>query len=79
MSYSDLGMQGGPVQQLKARTNPLDAFNDVFARRRAGGGGTMPPPMRDKLLVDRVFAEYTRLKQTPAPVGARTSSWSTST
>ena len=28
MSYSDLGMHGGAVQQLKSRTNPLDAFND---------------------------------------------------
>jgi hypothetical protein len=60
MSYSDLGT-GGSVQQLKARTNPLDAFNDVF--------GTNPPdpmaPMtndRDKLLVDRVYDDYVRLK-----------------
>jgi hypothetical protein len=60
MSYSDLGT-GGAVQQLKARTNPLDAFNDVF--------GTNPPdpmaPMtndRDKLLVDRVYDDYVRLK-----------------
>ena len=35
MSYSDLGMKGGAVQQLKTRTNPLDAFNDVFAGSRA--------------------------------------------
>jgi hypothetical protein len=62
MSYSDLGMKGGAIQQLKARTNPLDAFNDVFAGFTGGGGGPMPP-MRDKLLVDRVYGEYTRLKQ----------------
>jgi hypothetical protein len=62
MSYSDLGMKGGAVQQLKARTNPLDAFNDVFAGFM-GGGTTTPPPMRDKLLVDRVYADYNRLKQ----------------
>ena len=63
MSYSDLGMKGGAVQQLSARTNPLDAFNDVFAGFTSGG--TMPPStmMRDKLLVDRVYADYTRLKQ----------------
>src|SRR4029077_19412887 len=61
MSYSDLGMKGGAVQQLKTRTNPLDAFNDVFAGFT--GGTAMPPTMRDKLLVDRVFADYTRLKQ----------------
>src|SRR4029077_18573805 len=36
MSYSDLGTVGGAVQQLKTRTNPLDAFNDVF--------GTAPAP-----------------------------------
>jgi hypothetical protein len=63
MSYSDLGMKGGPIQQLKTRTNPLDAFNDVFAGFT--GGTVMPPPMsmRDKLLVDRVYGEYTKLRQ----------------
>jgi hypothetical protein len=60
MSYSDLGMKGGAVQQLKARTNPLDAFNDVFAGFM--GGTTTPPPMRDKLLIDRVYADYNKLK-----------------
>ncbi len=60
MSYSNLGMSGGAVQQLKARTNPLDAFNDVFGGMT--GGGTMPPPMTDKLLIDRVYQDYTRLK-----------------
>jgi hypothetical protein len=60
MSYSDYGMVGGAVEQLKARTNPLDAFNDVF--------GTDPPdpaatgPDRNKLLVDRVYADYVKLK-----------------
>jgi hypothetical protein len=63
MSYSDLGMRGGPVQQLKTRTNPLDAFNDVFGT--APPTGTMTPVMRDKLLVDRVFQDYTRLRQHP--------------
>src|SRR5262245_49986225 len=60
MSYSDLGMKGGAIQQLTVRTNPLDAFNDVFAGFT--GGGQMPPStlMRDKLLVDRVYADYTR-------------------
>ena len=42
MSYSDLGMKGGAVQQLKARTNPLDAFNDVFAGF-TGDGTTAAP------------------------------------
>jgi hypothetical protein len=59
MSFSDLGIAGGRVQQLKARTNPLDAFNDAF--------GSAPPsmgsaPNRDKLLIDRVYQDYVRLK-----------------
>jgi hypothetical protein len=62
MSYSDLGMKGGPVQQLKTRTNPLDAFNDVFGGAPTTGGGTAAPD-RDKLLVDRVYQDYLRLKQ----------------
>lgn len=61
MSYSDLGMAGKAVQQLKARVNPLDAFNDVFGT--APPTGAMPSPDRDKLLVDRVYQDYTRLKQ----------------
>jgi hypothetical protein len=68
MSYSDLGMKGGAVQQLSARTNPLDAFNDVFAGFTSGG--TKPPPMRDKLLVDRVYGDYMRLKQNSRLSGA---------
>jgi Protein of unknown function (DUF1552) len=68
MSYSDLGMKGGSVQQLSARTNPLDAFNDVFAGFTSGG--TNPPPMRDKLLVDRVYGDYMRLKQNGRLSGA---------
>src|SRR4030095_870150 len=61
MSYSDLGMKGSAIQQLSARTNPLDAFNDVFAGFTSGR--TNPAPTRDKLLVDRVYADYTRLRQ----------------
>lgn len=62
MSYSDLGMVGGAVQQLKARTNPLDAFNDVFGTNPpdAMGAGTSDG---DKLLVDRVYADYVALKK----------------
>ena len=66
MSYSNLGIQGGPIQQLKARTNPLDAFNDVFGG--LSGGTAMPPPLRDRLLVDRVYTDYTRLRHELAPV-----------
>ena len=61
MSYSDLGKAGGPVQQLKTRTNPLDAFNDVFGGFTAGGGSGTGSD-RDKLLVDRVYQDYTKLK-----------------
>jgi hypothetical protein len=62
MSYSDLGMVGKAVQQLKARTNPLDAFNDVFGTAPTTPDA-MPSSDRDRLLVDRVYQDYTRLKQ----------------
>jgi len=61
MSYTDLGMVGSKVEQLKARTNPLDAFNDVFGTNPPDNSG-MPPSDRDKLLVDRVYADYVKLK-----------------
>ncbi|MFZ5889433.1 MAG: DUF1552 domain-containing protein [Myxococcota bacterium] len=60
MSYSNLGVASNAVQQLKARTNPLDAFNDVFGTAPSTGG--MPAPDRDKLLIDRVYQDYVRLK-----------------
>ena len=60
MAYSNLGMAGGAVQQLKARTNPLDAFNDVFGTARPTSEHAAD---RDKLLVDRVYQDYTRLRQ----------------
>jgi hypothetical protein len=62
MSYSDLGIAGGAVQQLKARANPLDAFNDVFGSMQPAGGGG-PAPDRDRLLVDRVHQDYLALRQ----------------
>jgi hypothetical protein len=61
MSYSDMGIKNGAVQQLKARTNPLDAFNDLFANTPPAAG--MPAVDRDKLLVDRVYQDYTHLRQ----------------
>ncbi len=68
MSYSD-GGQGGSVEQLKARTNPVDVFNDLFA-------GLDPAPMmdqtdapvangKDALLVDKVVEQYKTLRQSP--------------
>jgi hypothetical protein len=62
MSYSDLGMVGKAVQQLKARTNPLDAFNDVFGTAPTTPDA-MPSADRDRLLIDRVYQDYTKLKQ----------------
>jgi hypothetical protein len=62
MSYSNLGTPGGPVQQLKTRANPLDAFNDVFGTAPQGDTSA-PNPDRDKLLIDRVHDDYVRLKQ----------------
>jgi len=70
MAYSDLGIKGGAVQQLKARVNPLDAFNDAFGTRPPGGGTTTPPPDRDKLLVDMVLQDYMRLRQNKRLSGA---------
>jgi hypothetical protein len=61
MSYSDLGIKGGAVQQLKSRANPLDAFNDVFGTTPPPGGTSSPD--RDKLLVDRVYQDYMKLRQ----------------
>ena len=59
MSYSDGGQAGGPIEQLKSRTNPLDVFNDLFA-------GLMDSPTTgpnpDALLVDKVIAQYRALK-----------------
>jgi hypothetical protein len=63
MSYSDLGVAGGPVQQLKARANPVDAFNDVFGNFSPTTGTTPPPPDRDRLLIDRVYQDYVALGQ----------------
>ena len=77
MSYSNLGMTGGAVQQLKARTNPLDAFNDVF-------GGFDGRRYHDAAADPRQAAHRSRL-QTTAPksnsaaVGGATSRWSTVT
>jgi hypothetical protein len=59
MSYSNNGNPNAPVQQLQARTNPRDAFNDVF------GSFTSPQPAgpnRDKLIIDKVLEDYRRLK-----------------
>ncbi|MEM9696783.1 MAG: DUF1552 domain-containing protein, partial [Myxococcota bacterium] len=66
VSYSDLGNPGGAVQQLTARTNPLDAWNDLFRGVMAPEPTEMESePNRDQLLVDRVYDEYVRLRDNP--------------
>jgi len=65
MSYSDGGKAGGAVDQLKARTNPRDVFNDLFAGvtdMPASGPAVADP---DALLVDKVVEQYRALKASP--------------
>jgi hypothetical protein len=65
MSFSDGGMPGGAVSQLKTRTNPRDVFSDLF------GGLTDAPaagPVAadgDALLVDKVVEQYRALQKSP--------------
>jgi hypothetical protein len=61
MSYSNFGMAGGAIQQLQARTNPRDAFNDAFGSFMPGPAG----PGRDALLIDKVKQQYAQLKANP--------------
>ncbi len=67
MSYTDYGQAGGPVEQLQARTNPRDAFNDVFGGFEAPDpeGGDAVGPNPDALLVDRVIEQYRDLSNSP--------------
>lgn len=67
MSYSDYG-RGGDVEQQQARTNPRDAFNDLFAgfdATPAEPGSEPTAPNRDALLVDRVIEQYRTLSSSP--------------
>lgn len=61
MSFSDMGTFGGPVQHLKARTNPLDAWNDIFGGFDPNHQG-QPDQSRDRLLIDGVLEDYNRLR-----------------
>ena len=63
MSYSDGGQAGGPVEQLKARTNPRDVFNDLFAGVSDEPGDQPIGPNPDRLLIDTVLDQYRALKQ----------------
>lgn len=68
MSYTDYG-QGGSVEQLQARTNPRDAFNDLFSGFQPEPSDGMEPAMPEAdpnaLLVDRVIEQYRELRNSP--------------
>ena len=65
MSYTDYGNAAGPVEQMKARTNPLDVWNDVFSGLADMPGGGMTAPNPDRLLVDKVLEQYRDLRGNP--------------
>lgn len=65
MSFTDRGGTGS-VEQLKARTNPLDAFNDLFggdAELPTSGSDVPVATNDDSLLVDKVMEHYRSLRQ----------------
>lgn len=64
MSYTDYG-QGGGVEQLQARTNPRDAFNDLFAGVDSAPAEGSSGPNPDALLVDKVIEQYRALRNNP--------------
>jgi hypothetical protein len=63
MSYSDHGQTGGAIEQLKARTNPRDAFNDLFdgVMMAPDSEPTSTGPDPRAFLVDRVIDQYRSL------------------
>jgi hypothetical protein len=65
MSYSDGGVPGGAVEQLKTRTNPRDVFNDLFAGVTDMPGSAPALADPDALLVDKVADQYRALKTSP--------------
>jgi hypothetical protein len=62
MSYTDNGQTGGTVQQLKARTNPHDVWNDLFSGL-VDSGTAQPAPSNDALLIDKVLDQYKALRR----------------
>jgi Protein of unknown function (DUF1552) len=65
MSYSDYG-QGGSVEQMQARTNPRDAFNDLFSGVEASPDASETMEANpDALLVDKVLEQYRALRNNP--------------
>jgi len=65
MSYTDLGQPGASVEQMKARTNPLDVWNDVFSTLAPESGmeGSTADP--NALLIDNVIEQYRELQGSP--------------
>jgi hypothetical protein len=62
MSYTDLGIAGGAISQIRAKTNPLDAFNDCFGSFM---GADPAKPNPDVALMDQVREQYLKLKSNP--------------
>jgi hypothetical protein len=65
VQWSDGGRRGGPVTQGSTTTNPLDAYNKLFAMFTPSGTSGMPDnsrQLKDASLVDRVYQDYMRLK-----------------
>src|SRR5690606_29699103 len=65
MSYTNYGEAGGAVEQMKARTNPLDVWTDLFSTLVDAPDGENPEPNADGLLVDQVMEQYRELKKSP--------------
>jgi hypothetical protein len=63
MSYGNGGNATGAVEQQRARTNPLDVWNDLFQGVvDPGGERPAPGPNPDALLVDNVIEQYRALR-----------------
>lgn len=65
MSFSNGGNPNGRIEWLKARTNPRDAWNDLFSGVVGGGGQQPSGPNPDALLIDKVIGQYRVLKNSP--------------
>jgi hypothetical protein len=63
VQWSDGGRRGGPVTQGSTTTNPLDAYEKMFAMFAGGASaGADPRRLRDASVVDRVYQDFTRLR-----------------
>lgn len=65
MSYTNYGDPGAAVEQMKARTNPLDVWTDLFSTLIDTPEGGTPEVNPDGLLVDHVMEQYRELKKSP--------------